>query len=736
MASKRRKAKPVIPSKAPAPSAVERRNLHASGGERTDSDEPLVDVRIRPLLERYVEMVGAELVDVGRGIVEMQLPEHEQQWFRDRSTIRIAFTLDALERDPDAEIAVIGSPLLEQLVAAIRAHGSRSSHGRLPPEHEPQADVAELSIPITNGTASEPHVDVAWHRIVRLLARVVVQAGSDVEEHLLESGFFDATTGIAVPQAIADKCAALNGRRRGKKSGAEPSERARPTADLIKLALADLRGSLDARVTRLRKSAQRALAEELRRIDGYYESLLSDAKAHGATSDDSGAWRAVEGEHARRRAEEERRHQVRAIVHPVQLTDCELLVERATWQLVSGDIRAGLVAERWLNGNGDWTLVCPHCGDTDPKAFSLCNSGHVACDACSSTCSVCDDVFCREHGISACHVDGRATCAEHARTCISCNKPYCTEHELTCAEGNHAACSDCVSRCAICKRTVCDEHAKSTASSAPHGKRRLCGACVRQCEGGTNELVGIDEVTQCATCGSDVCESHCKTCSVDRAVHCTKHLRRTHGTHRLVCGQHREECAFEPGSIFAADELQECASCGARTCGTHSHACVEDGRLHCDRDVIALRNEPGKHVCVTHGAICHVDRSGHRISDTVACPVCAKPTCKSHVRACAWCGRTVCFSDFKSMHSNCLTCTQLKDLAEPSETVIAAVMKALDTDQRPTRWKTASDATHMIIEVHMGWTRRVVLAIRHSDNVAEVGKTHSAVGSKKFRRSA
>ena len=180
-----------------------------------ESQEPLVDARIRPLLERYVSMVGAELTDVDRGIVELQLPDHERTMFRDRSTIRIAFTLDALERDPDAEIAVVGSPLLEQLVAAIRAHGSRVSYGPLAPEHEPQAEAAELSIAITNATAGVPRVDVAWHRVVRLLARVVVQAGSDVEEHLLESRFFDATTGIAVPHAIAAKCAALTPRRRG-----------------------------------------------------------------------------------------------------------------------------------------------------------------------------------------------------------------------------------------------------------------------------------------------------------------------------------------------------------------------------------------------------------------------------------------------------------------------------------------------------------------------------------------
>src|SRR5215831_8949261 len=112
MAAKRgraQKSKSVIPSAS--------RNLHFAGADKAEVPEPLVDARIRPLLERYVSMVRAELVDIGGGIVELQLPDDERQWFRNRSTIRIAFTLDALERDPDAEIAVVGSPLLEQLVA-------------------------------------------------------------------------------------------------------------------------------------------------------------------------------------------------------------------------------------------------------------------------------------------------------------------------------------------------------------------------------------------------------------------------------------------------------------------------------------------------------------------------------------------------------------------------------------------------------------------------------------------
>src|SRR3989442_11365498 len=37
---------------------------------------------------------------------------------------------------------------------------------------------------------------------------------------------------------------------------------------------------------------------------------------------------------------------------------------------------------------------------------------------------------------------------------------------------------------------------------------RSCSECLRYCEGGTNEPVGVDEVTQCASCGNSVCTAH------------------------------------------------------------------------------------------------------------------------------------------------------------------------------------------------------------------------------------
>jgi hypothetical protein len=248
-------------------------------------------------------------------------------------------------------------------------------------------------------------------------------------------------------------------------------------------------------------------------------------------------------------------------------------------------------------------------------------------------------------------------------------------HEAICADGDHPACVECVTPCAVCNRSICNEHASLTASGAPLGERRLCKECLRVCEGGAGETVGADEVIQCASCEKYVCEHH--------------------------------------GSI-----------------------CVEDGARHCREHMLKLRREPNKLVCREHGAICHVDRGAYRVAETQECPVCAKVTCRIHLAACGWCGRTVCLHDVSGAQSRCRTCLHLRDRAELPAGVIDAVAAALPGRTAPKRWKSARDAVHTIVEVDLGWTRRAVLLVRHGDSVATVGRTHSVLNSKKLDRSA
>jgi hypothetical protein len=611
-------------------------------------------------------------------------------------------------------MAVVGSPFVEQLLAAIRARGARLALGLVPTAAATE-EAAPLGVPVRNGTAGTPTLRVARHPVGRLLARVLVRAGAALEEHLVEGTWVDLATGAPLPADAAATCAAFergvvddgiqrtlpfadeprastdgsrvasNGRSRVTRhasvgrAGPRPSSPgpalapARPTGELVDLMVADLRARLAPRVDQLRAEAEHALAAELARIDRYFRALLEDAGARGDGESAAAAGRAIEAEHARRRLEEERRHQVRAIVHPLQLVEMELVVQRAEWTLSTPAGRtATLSARRALSGGAAWSLTCPTCA-REPEALVVCRDGRIGCDACARECSVCRDGFRASEGADACHVDGSPACADHARTCSSCRRPHCSKHEGECADGPHRACTGCLARCEGCGRRVCASHTVRSAAAAPMGSRRLCAECVVHCEGGRNEPVGRDEAVRCASCERFVCGRHQASCDVDGEVHCSSHLARADWSRRLVCERDRATCAHEPEAIFAVDEV-------------------------------------------------------------TACPVCARRACSTHLRECAHCGRPVCVGEWEDATRRCATCRRLAPYPAPSEAERAAAADAGGGDvPKPRRWRAARDATHVVIELTHGWKRRTVLAVRHGDARAETVVSHTRRGAERKR---
>jgi hypothetical protein len=537
--------------------------------------DPLSDSRLRPLVEQYASLAGATLDEVGPHVFEMHVAEEDRPFFDGRDRVLLAFAVGALEHSPDAEMAVVGSPFVEQLLAAIRARGARLSLGMVTPTSSGEdAAAPPLTVPVRNATAGKPTIRVARHPVGRLLARVLIRAGASVEEHLVESSFFDLATGAVLPPDAAEICAALE---QGRAAVAEPEAKlapSRPVGETVRLMVADLQTRLAPRVDQLRAEAVRALASELERIDAYYHEMLESVGAKesdGVAMADAG--RAIQAEHARRRLEEERRHQVHAVVHPLQMVEMEMLVQRAEWTLsTSKGRRATLVAWRHLSGDAEWSLSCPTCARA-PSALIVCRGDEIACESCAHDCSVCREGFRAGDGTSACHVDGAPACAEHARSCSSCGRDHCSAHEGECAEGAHRTCSSCLAPCAQCGREVCASHAV--------GNRRLCSQCVVYCEGRRSEPVGRDEAVECATCQRFVCEKHQATCDIDGKVHCSSHLARTDQSRRLVCEAHRFCCAHEADAVFAADEVTACPVCERKACPPHVQECTSCGRRVC-----------------------------------------------------------------------------------------------------------------------------------------------------------
>jgi len=637
--------------------------------------DPLADAGLRPLLERYCRLGGVTQAALGPDHAELSLPPGERPFFRDRPSLRVAFSLDALERDPDAEIAVLGSPFLSQLLGAIRARGARLSLGLIAPTLPTPSDPTDvaLTIPVRDGTAQLGATRSAVHPVGRLLARVVLRAGAGVEEAVVESEVYDLSAGARLSDDLA---AAFRELEAGRVAPADRSVAAAAThvparepAELLELLLTHLRDKSADRVTARRALAERELAAELGRLDRYFESILKEQS-------DPDAVGTVTALAERRRTEEIRRSQVKAVVHPLQLIEAAVLIQRAEWQLDSAPPRkrrATFSAQRPLGSTGaaPWIMACPHCG-RPPAMLVICRHDHCACEACTHRCSVCAEDFCADHGIAQCRVDAQPACDEHVRVCPSCRLEHCTAHEGSCTEGEgHTACSACLAACGSCGRLVCNRHAEQSHTEAPKGSRRLCAACLRYCEGGTNEPVGVDEVAQCASCGKSVCTAHQAVCAVDGQAHCSPHLRRTDTSQRLVCARHRATCAHEPATLFASDEV-----------GT--------------------------------------------------CPICGKGVCESHRAACAHCGRSVCTADLSVESRRCATCGELAAVSDLPDAVVAAALTAIGRGPKPSRrWRMARDRSHLVVELDLGWKQMAVVTLRQGDNVADGVVKHSPLGSRK-----
>jgi hypothetical protein len=700
----------------------------------TPDAESLVDPRIRGLVEQYAALTGATLRQIEPHLLEMSVATGEAQHFRGRQNVRVAFSLAALERHSEAEMAVVGSAFLQELLEAIRTKGTVHRHGLLAPSFSADGSAARLDTPVRRVVAGPAAVSQAIHPLGRLIARVAIKSGGMVTEHIVESGVFDLGVGAKVPQDVAELCAALV---RGdsapvpENGGAvAPRIAPRPPDEIIRLMLGDLEASLAPEIDRHRVDAQRSLATELARIDRYYANLVEE------TADSTGripanARRAIEAEHARRRAEEERRHEVRATVHPLQLVEFGVLTQRAEWVLTTPSGHQGtFVARRVLSGSGQWQMTCPTCGAV-PTELAVCRHDHVACAACGTPCSVCGDDFCRQHGLAACHVDQKPACEAHARTCSTCRRPYCTGHEATCSEGGHFACVGCVGTCGVCGRSVCATHSFQSDITAPMGGRRLCRDCMVYCEGGTNEPVGKDEVTRCASCEKYVCANHQAVCAIDKRVHCSKHLRRTDGSRRLACETHRAQCEHEPLVIFASDEVSPCATCGSLNCMDHSGICQGDEQRHCHTHLTRLFDTPAAFGCEKHRSVCHIDKRAYTATGTSSCPVCAEAVCAEHQRECKWCGRDVCRTHF-DRQGLCSTCRNLTPATDPSDALITAGIAANRGEPAQAKsWRTSRDAAHTVVELDLGWTRRLIFSVRHGDTVPQHVVRRSLFGASK-----
>jgi hypothetical protein len=692
----------------------------------------VIDPRPRQLLEKYASLVGALLMDLGEGLVEFEVPAGERShWGRDR-VVRIALVPEALDEEPEAELLGVGSPVFERLITAIRARGFLATRGLVPPSEDPSAEAATIPAPLQGASAGESTVELTLLPVGRLLARVSIKAGPRLEERMVESPLVDLSTGAAVAAEIAAVLGvAESGPGAVPPAGVQPVPR-RTMEELLPLLFDELQHELAGDIARIRDEAEWSRRAEVERLDRYYSAMVEEVEPEEDPEAAKAAKRAIRAELERRKDEEEERFRVRVTVHPLQLIEWQVFAQRATWPLMTPKgCRAPLQATRLLIGDVTWRLVCPSCG-TEPSAIRVCQTGHASCPACSERCGVCSETACRSHGLTTCAAEGHPVCAEHARTCGSCGGYHCSAHSGRCVVGDHEVCPSCVVQCGRCAVGLCRAHGTQTLETAPKGARWLCSACLVHCEGGTNEPVGLDEVVRCTSCERHICETHRVACAVDGQPHCSRHLRRSDRSGRLACEGHRAGCADEPGSVLASDEVTACVSCGKVICDAHGGPCDADGAGHCISHLAALADRPGRKGCDQHRTTCHVDGVSFSMTGTRPCPVCGKATCEAHRVACPSCARQVCVRDVEE--GKCITCMKLEEIADPPDDLIQAALAANGGEPPKVKaWKAARDDSGAVVELDLGWTRRLVFTVPHDEVKPKTVVQHSMLGARRLR---
>ncbi|MCL4214480.1 MAG: hypothetical protein KJZ74_11225 [Gemmatimonadales bacterium] len=695
---------------------------------------PEVDPRPRQLLLRYATLAGAQVFDVGDHLLEVDLPTSEQRWFGGRAELSVALAPDALEERPDAEILVNGSSLLQQLIDAIRERGALDQRGDIAPDSPETGQLPDLDVALDGRLEGPPRREDARVPVGRLLARLSIHAGPSVVERLVESSIVDLSSGLPLPEDIATRIPDT--------PAADPEfpmsvPLGRPvprlaTSALLTALFSDLERKCGPELAGIAKESAAALAAELSRLGEYYDKMDSELDPSDTAKAAKERRAAIAADREKRLAEANSRFGVQVTLHPVQLVEWHLPVQRAAWTLVGPTgARGEFAASRTLVGQTAWQLTCPTCGGP-PATLRTCQSGHVGCDRCTERCGVCSAGACAAHGLSTCAVEGHPVCASHAATCASCDQTFCELHAGSCDIGAHRACTTCSTRCGRCDIAICSAHGVRTSVDAPRGARWLCEACTVFCEGGANEPVGLDESERCASCERHICAHHISRCAVDAKAHCSRHLRRSDASGRLMCEEHRAPCAEEPESSYATDELSGCASCGKAVCERHRGVCATDGRHHCTSHLMPLRDRPGEMGCEAHREVCAIDHLAFSLGATKLCPVCGKVVCESHLHPCANCGRRTCTRHTDSGY--CTTCRKLETTAEPSDEVLAAIAEAAREETETAKeWRVAVDGGHTVVEVPLGWRRRVVLTLRHGEQRAETVVQHGLIGRRRVR---
>lgn len=81
-----------------------------------------------------------------------------------------------------------------------------------------------------------------------------------------------------------------------------------------------------------------------------------------------------------------------------------------------------------------------------------------------------------------------------------------------------------------------------------------------------------------------------------------------------------------------------------------------------------------------------------------------------------------------------MTCGKLEEIADPPDDLIQAALAANGGEPPKVKaWRAARDASGTVVDLDLGWTRRLVFTVPHGEVKPKTVVQHSVLGAKRLR---
>lgn len=561
---------------------------------------------LQDFISEYVACNGGKVVNFNGEIMELEIPERLQKILDVSNRMKLVFTLEAFEKEPDAEYLTIGNPILDKILQMTRGRGKTSKFYLNPLMDFEKFDEAlsALEFPNCQLSATVPMLVYYPH----ILFNFKVSYISDEKREDLESLIVDSLRG-----EISDKVGGLNHAISQIQSRDCFEHEVKDIARSYDIACKEMRRRIQSQVNRFVFETNRRLQKEVARIRDYYTALQDEMQMELKAVEDKVVENYYKMKNARKmitqeqhrkdyykykqeldllrseidarlsvfEVEEERRiaeqtEKFKPRVEIVILNTAIVQVPRIEQKMVL----ANDYSERKINilydilKNEFLGFQCERCTDNLKKVY-LCRNGHIVCPNCIKLCASCGQAVCKDCFMERCGICNRYVCPSCYKKCQACGMPVCFEHSSTCAECNNMFCRNCTLQCEVCAASFCSDHI----GYCRRCDNPVCEHHSAKCEV-CKETFCQDFILTCDVCNSSVCSRHGSECSICRKVCCQEHLSRCLLCGAFVCAEHSGVCHVCK-ETYCRDHLNECIICLEQYCDFHDRHCVVCNQDYC-----------------------------------------------------------------------------------------------------------------------------------------------------------